>query len=132
MTLQISKSRRLAVLAVATCFVAGSYRAEAQVAAAKNNTASSDAAIHQRASNLLKQMTEDEKVGQLCQAFVFGESSSTGDMVRGEHLGSVLFMLAPGQINRLQKVAIEQSRLHIPLLFGLDVIHGFKTIFPGL
>src|ERR1700676_3066377 len=100
MTPQISKSRRLAVLAVATCFVAGSYRAEAQVAAAKNNTASSECC------------------------------NSPARMVRGGHLGSVLFMIDPGQINRLQKVAIEQSRLHIPLLFGLDVIHGFKTIFP--
>lgn len=130
MTLQISKSRCLAVLAVATCFVAGSYRAEAQVAAAKNDTAWSDAASHQRANHLLKQMTEEEKVGQLCQVFVFGESPAADNMVRSGKLGSVLFMFDPAQINRLQKTAVEGSRLHIPLLFGLDVIHGFKTIFP--
>jgi len=43
---------------------------------------------------------------------------------------SLLFVTDPGMINRFQKVAVTESRLKIPLIFGFDVIHGFHTIFP--
>ena len=45
-------------------------------------------------------------------------------------LGSVLSVTDPATINRLQHIAVEQSRLHIPMLFAFDTIHGFRTIFP--
>jgi beta-glucosidase len=90
----------------------------------------SDSVVQQRANKLLKQMTTDEKIGQLSQIFVFGSGLSVEDRIRAGQLGSVLFMTDPVQINRLQHVAVDGSRLHIPLLFGLDVIHGFKTEFP--
>src|SRR6185295_5490687 len=48
---------------------------------------------------------------------------------RGE-VGSVLNEVDPTSINRLQKIAVEESRLGVPLIFGRDVIHGFRTIFP--
>jgi beta-glucosidase len=75
-------------------------------------------------------MTPEEKMGQLSQLFVLGPSASIEKHVRAGEVGSLLFVTDPAQINRLQHVAVEQSRLHIPLLFGLDVIHGFRTVFP--
>lgn len=88
--------------------------------------------VEQRANDLLKQMTPGEKIGQLSQLFVFGppDLAVVRDRVRKGELGSVLFMSDPAEINKLQHVAVETSRLHIPLIFGLDVIHGFRTIFP--
>jgi len=120
----------ISAIAIAGCLITVSNCVEAQGASAMSKSAPNDAAIHQRASRLLEKMTDQEKVGQLCQVFAFGGSSATDTMVRSGKLGSVLFIVDPGQINRLQKIAVEQSRLHIPLLFGLDVIHGFRTIFP--
>jgi beta-glucosidase len=52
------------------------------------------------------------------------------DRVRKGEIGSFLFVTDPASINRFQKVAVEESRLKIPILFGFDVIHGFKTVFP--
>lgn len=89
-----------------------------------------DRAVEVRADKLLKQMTSDEKIGQLSQTFAFAPNASLEKHIRNGELGSVLFLTDPVQINRLQHAAVEGSRLHIPLLFGLDVIHGFRTIFP--
>jgi beta-glucosidase len=93
-------------------------------------TPPSDSAVVQRANSLLKQMTTDEKIGQMSQIFIFGSGQSAEERIRAGQLGSVLFMTDPALINRLQHAAVDGSRLHIPLLFGLDVIHGFRTIFP--
>ena len=87
-------------------------------------------AVVMRADDLLKQMTSAEKIGQLSQTFAFGVSSTLQKRVSNGEVGSVLFLTDPAQINKLQHVAVEGSRLHIPLIFGLDVIHGFQTIFP--
>lgn len=104
---------------------------DAQNSAARSNvTPQLEAAVVQRANNLLRQMTPEEKVGQLSQIFVFGPSKSVEERIREGQLGSVLFLTDPAQINRLQHAAVEGSRLHIPLLFGLDVVHGFRTVFP--
>jgi beta-glucosidase len=84
--------------------------------------------IESHAEALLKQMTLNEKLGQLSQ--LFWDKTLTDDRVRKGELGSYLFLTDPREINRVQHVAVEQSRLHIPLLFGFDVIHGFRTIFP--
>jgi beta-glucosidase len=77
-------------------------------------------------------MTLEEKIGQMNQLFFFGskpiESIDTG--IRKGQIGSLLFVTDPTLINRLQKVAVTESRLKIPLIFGFDVIHGFHTIFP--
>jgi beta-glucosidase len=89
-----------------------------------------EAAVHQRADALLKQMTLEEKIGQLSQLFDFRKEQATDDAVAKGQLGSLLFVTDPAEINRLQHLAVEKSRLHIPLIFGFDVIHGFRTIFP--
>ncbi|MBV8819105.1 MAG: glycoside hydrolase family 3 C-terminal domain-containing protein, partial [Acidobacteriaceae bacterium] len=82
---------------------------------------------------LLQRMTLDEKIGQLNQiggtALVPG-MPKPDDPIRAGHAGSVLWLSDPAEINRLQKIAVEESRLGIPLIFALDVIHGFRTIFP--
>src|SRR6266481_9141325 len=94
--------------------------------------ANADAA--RRAAALLKQMTLEEKIGQLNQAagVSFGgmmTAASDDDIVNGR-VGAILWLADPKVMNRMQHLAVEKSRLHIPLLFGLDVIHGYRTLFP--
>ena len=92
--------------------------------------------IERRIEALLKQMSLEEKVGQLNQ-YSFGQPTgpSTGrstveeSIKRGE-IGSFLNVTDPVISNRLQRIAMEESRLKIPIIFGLDVIHGYRTIFP--
>lgn len=101
--------------------------------AADAASTASDREINRKVEDLLRQMTLEEKVGQLSQiggmAFL-PDKISIDERVRRGHAGSILWLSDPKAINRLQKIAVEQSRLHIPSIFGLDVIHGFKTIFP--
>src|ERR1700723_3870193 len=91
-------------------------------------------AARQKAEELLKQMTLEEKVGQLDQAagiVMAGIASEKPDslIVQGR-VGSILWLNDVREINRLQHLAVEKSRLHIPILFGFDVIHGYRTVFP--
>src|SRR5678809_1278132 len=89
--------------------------------------------IDKRVDDLMSHMTLDEKIGQLNQLFYFKQFMKPEMMepgIREGKIGSLLFVTDPATINRFQKVAVEQSRLKIPLLFGFDVIHGFRTIFP--
>lgn len=95
-----------------------------------------DPAREARIDSLLKQMTVAEKVGQLVQ-YSAGQPTGPGtgrsdyeEMIRNGQIGSLFNVIDPHQINAYQKIAMEKSRLHIPILFGLDVIHGFKTEFP--
>jgi beta-glucosidase len=97
-----------------------------------------DQQIRDKARNLLRQMTLDEKVAQLSQLpgfpapeFRENVSQTMEEVLKNIGAGSVLWVSDPKEINRLQHVAVEQSRLHIPVLFGLDVIHGYHTIFPA-
>ncbi|HVE55747.1 MAG TPA: beta-glucosidase BglX [Pyrinomonadaceae bacterium] len=94
-------------------------------------TKSGDA--RQRANALLVQMTLEEKIGQMNQLFFFGQFQKPDSMfegIRKGQIGSLLFVTDPAQINQFQKIAVTESRLKIPLIFGFDVIHGFRTIFP--
>ena len=76
-------------------------------------------------------MTLEEKLGQMSQiSYKDKDSVSHDERVLKEQTGSFLFLTDPVEINRLQHLAVEQTRLHIPLLFGFDVIHGFRTIYP--
>ncbi|HKQ09059.1 MAG TPA: glycoside hydrolase family 3 N-terminal domain-containing protein [Blastocatellia bacterium] len=89
--------------------------------------------IEERISKLLAQMTLEEKLGQL--QILDGEADGKYrpehlEMVRQGRLGSTLNVRGAKRVNELQRVAVEQSRLKIPLLFGFDVIHGYRTIFP--
>ena len=77
-------------------------------------------------------MTVDEKFGQLEMAGPNGANGSPGDLIyeaQNGKIGSVLDLVGVNEINQTQWAAL-QSRLHIPLIFGLDVIHGYKTMFP--
>jgi beta-glucosidase len=87
----------------------------------------------QKADALLAQMTLEEKIGQMNQLFFFGQFQKPEMMdegIRKGEIGSMLFVTDPALINRFQKIAVTESRLKIPLIFGFDVIHGFRTIFP--
>jgi beta-glucosidase len=84
--------------------------------------------IDQRIDDLLSRMTLDEKVGQLVQYTDFNEDRAAA--IREGRIGSLLNVTGAENTNRVQRIAIEESRLGIPILFGLDVIHGYRTIFP--
>ncbi len=82
---------------------------------------------------LLARMTLEEKVGQLQQLDGFGEGDYTPeqlDLIRKGLLGATLNVRGAKRTNLLQRIAVRDSRLGIPLLFGYDVVHGYRTIFP--
>jgi beta-glucosidase len=96
-----------------------------------SRTAPDDTTVRQRVDALLNEMTLDEKIGQLSQLFALGSREPIERAVMGGRVGSFVFVTGTtSEINRLQHLAVEQSRLHIPLIFASDVIHGFHTIFP--
>ncbi|HEX4204377.1 MAG TPA: glycoside hydrolase family 3 N-terminal domain-containing protein [Ktedonobacteraceae bacterium] len=90
--------------------------------------------FQQQADTLLAAMTLEEKAGQISQYFYLTGISAQTEFVEAEvragRAGSLLFVSDPAETNRLQHIAVEESRLGIPLLFGFDVIHGLRTIFP--
>lgn len=89
-------------------------------------------------NDLLKRMTLKEKIGQLYQAPYFSDvitghafdSSATIQRIKDGRVGSILSVHDEKVLYQLQKTAVEESRLGIPLLFAFDVIHGYKTSFP--
>ena len=91
----------------------------------------------ERVEALLAQMTLEEKLGQLHQA-AGGRSKNLNsrltpeelDRVRAGAVGSYLHVAGAEPLAELQRVAVEESRLGIPLLFAMDVVHGYRTIFP--
>jgi beta-glucosidase len=90
-----------------------------------------DSQATQLANDLLGKMTLEEKLGQMSQiAFQEADSVTHDERIRREQAGSFLFVTNPVEINRLQHIAVDQTKLHIPLIFGFDVIHGFSTIYP--
>jgi beta-glucosidase len=93
-------------------------------------------AINDKVEQLLKQMTLEEKIGQLNQ-YSAGRPTGPGtgrsdyaDMIARGEVGSLFNLTGSKKTNAMQRIAMEKSRLHIPLVFGLDVIHGYRTIFP--
>ncbi|MDL2408858.1 beta-glucosidase BglX [Rhizobium calliandrae] len=96
---------------------------------------SDDPVIEARVETLLEQMTLEEKIGQISQysggALTGPGSGRSGyeDVIAHGRVGS-LFNVSGPDVNRYQRIAMGQSRLKIPLIFGLDVIHGYRTIFP--
>ena len=92
--------------------------------------------LEEKVDALLQKMTLEEKVGQLVQ---YSAGQATGptsgrtddrDMIRKGQVGSLFNVTGARETNALQRIAVENSRLKIPLIFGLDVIHGFRTTFP--
>jgi beta-glucosidase len=94
--------------------------------------------VRARAAKLLQRMTADEKIAQLSQLpgtpapeFTENAQRPMEEILKQFGAGSILWISDPKEINRLQHIAVEQTRLHIPVLFGLDVVQGYHTIFPA-
>lgn len=145
--------RRLAVLALSVAVASGAAVAqsphESHAAAQAQNGPSNPQlvtpAIEKHVDALLKRMTLEEKIGQLVQYNDSGRAGAADEFganpeaqahidamqlaVTGR-LGSMLNVVGAARTNAFQRAAVEKSRLHIPLLFGADVIHGFRTIYP--
>jgi beta-glucosidase len=93
----------------------------------------SQAGIEQKINALLARMTLEEKLGQLQQLDGHADGNFRPehlDLVRKGQLGSFLNVRGVKNTNAVQRVAVEESRLKIPALFGFDVIHGYRTVFP--
>jgi beta-glucosidase len=121
--------------ALATCLLFFAWPALAQEPRpAPSNL--SDPATEQKIDILLHKMTLDEKVGQLVQ-YSAGQPTGPGtgrtdynDMLEKGQIGALFNITTARETNAFQHVAVEKSRLHIPVIFGHDVIHGFRTEFP--
>jgi len=96
--------------------------------------------IDKRVDSILKLMTLDEKIGQMNQYNGFwdvtgpvpkeGQAAKKYADIRNGRVGSMLNVLGVKDVKALQKIAVEETRMHIPLLFGYDVVHGYQTISP--
>ena len=139
---------------VALAFAGGLQLAEAQAsssAVAPSNKQLASPEIEREVDALLKKMTLDEKLGQLVQYSDSGYSGQAQtaeevanpgknptaphpvdamELVSTGKLGSLLNTVGQARTNALQHAAVEKSRLHIPLMFGADIIHGYKTVYP--
>ena len=89
-----------------------------------------DEEVERKIDVLLKKMTLEEKFGQMNQISSWGNIEDMSNLIRKGLISSILNETEPTRINAMQKVAIEESSLGIPLLIARDVIHGFRTIFP--
>jgi len=98
------------------------------------NVSESDKLIYQKVEDVLSRMTFEEKIGQMSQKVVNKIDEKIKQDIRDGKIGSILVteksFLTASVKNELQKIAIEESRMGIPIIFGHDVINGFKTIFP--
>ena len=95
-----------------------------------------DPGLDVKVEALLRKMTLEEKVGQLVQ-YSAGQPTGPGtgrtdynDMITKGQIGALFNISTAKETNAFQRIAVEKSRLHIPIVFGLDVIHGFRTEFP--
>lgn len=116
--------------------IAGLLAANAVYAQKQQTGALKDTKMNSYISELMSKMTIEEKIGQL--NLVTGGEATTGSSVSSDvegkikrgQVGGIFSLTTPGRIRKAQEVAVKQSRLHIPLIFGQDVIHGYKTTFP--
>src|SRR5215510_750699 len=101
-----------------------------------NGQSSQDTRMKTFVDGLMKKMTLDEKIGQLnlpgAGDITTGQASSSdiGKKISEGKVGGLFNIKSVSKIRDVQKVAVEQSRLKIPLIFGMDVIHGYQTVFP--
>ena len=94
-------------------------------------TGGSQQAINAKVNALLSKLTVAEKFGQLTMVGPTSDNNQTLiNEVKAGQVGSVLDLTGVDNINKVQAAAVNDSPLHIPLIFGLDVIHGYRTMFP--
>ncbi|MDQ1611110.1 MAG: beta-glucosidase [Pyrinomonadaceae bacterium] len=127
----VTRARRLLALALVTLFANVGLPADAS--AQTRQQQQQQPAVERRINALLARMTLAEKLGQL--QMLDGEANGNfrpehRDMVRRGLLGSTLNVRGAARVNELQRIAITESRLKIPVLFAFDVIHGYRTVFP--
>ena len=108
----------------------------AVMAAAALAGAAQDSKMDEFVSSLMQKMTIEEKIGQLTLQ-VAGDittgsvqSSPVTERIAAGRMGGVFNVKGAGKIRQLQDIAVKQTRLGIPLLVGMDVVHGYETIFP--
>ena len=104
------------------------------------STSTSETSIDQKVAALLDKMTLEEKIGQMNQYNGFwdftgpgpadGEAGKKYEHLRKGYVGSMLNVRGVKDVRAVQKIAVEETRLGIPLIIGFDVIHGYKTISP--
>jgi beta-glucosidase len=123
----------IAVVLIVVIVLSGAWAAAPSARTVKHQARLNQAEIDAKVNALIAKMTVAEKFGQLTMSGPQGPNGTPGDVlvkeVRDGQVGSILDMVGVQNINALQKAAL-QSRLHIPLIFSLDVIHGYKTQFP--
>jgi beta-glucosidase len=134
MKLSVFGATAASLVALTVAMASAASAAPARAAAPRiGSPALSEAEIRSRADALLAQMTPEEKAGQLQILFAVDRPAmikAVEGQVQSGGVGALLFVTDPKQTNHLQRLAIDNSRLKIPLLFGFDVIHGLTTIFP--
>jgi beta-glucosidase len=91
-----------------------------------------DEQTEKKIEELISKMTLDEKLGQMAQfdPGQFGDDEQTKQAIKDGKVGSILNLVGAKRINELQRIAVEESRLGIPIIIGRDVIHGYRTITP--
>jgi len=111
-------------------------RAQSPAGARTSNSTPVDAKMNAFISRLMSKMTLDEKIGQLnlpgAGDITTGQAANSGiagKIEKGE-VGGLFNIKTVAKIKDVQRLAVERSRLKIPLLFGMDVIHGYETVFP--
>lgn len=138
---------RLTAFGICCAALASASAQQPVKARAVSNPQLSTPAIERRVDDLLKRMTLEEKIGQLVQYNDSGYRSTRNpeqiaanpaasnkvnsmELAATGRLGSMLNTVGAERTNAFQRAAVEKSRLHIPLLFGADIIHGYRTIYP--
>jgi beta-glucosidase len=131
-----SSSLQLSAQAVASVSAETSAQTSPEIRRGASGIGIADPKLDARIESLLHGMTLEEKIGQLVQ-YSAGQATGPGtgrtdykDMIARGQIGALLNVIDTPLVNEYQHIAVEKSRLHIPLLFGLDVIHGFRTEFP--
>ncbi|WP_263366551.1 beta-glucosidase BglX [Edaphobacter bradus] len=130
-SLRPALTRRLTAGSLSLALLGGFTALPAETRTHTTSSRTSDAEAEGFVDGLIGKMTLEEKVGQMSQVALNTPDGATRDerVLKGE-VGSFLFVTDPKEINRLQHLAVEKGRLHIPLIFGFDVIHGLRTIYP--
>src|SRR5687768_17267416 len=124
--------KKLLILLFATCSIGQVVAQERKITSTMNN----DQQMKKFIDELMSKMTQEEKVGQLNLVSVGFDvtgpivSKNVEEKIQKGNVGGVFNTFTPIAVRKLQEMAVQKTRLKIPLIFGYDVIHGHRTIFP--